>query len=118
MAHYYGMDLKTLRKQYSPVVGQKHHISVPINPNLVLLPVKLRQALEPGETTVGYVNLCQVDKVEENREDPLFRCRIKFRGEDTPFLNSLNSPETLRSRMEQGKAALEEYLRRQRETVK
>ncbi len=118
VADYYGMDLKTLRKQYSPVVGQKHHISVPINPNLVLLPVKLRQAVEPGETTVGYVNFCQVEGVEENQEDSLFRCRIKFRGEDTPSLNCLNSYETLRSRMEQGKVALEEYLRRQRETVK
>lgn len=80
IAHHYCLDLKTLRKEYAGVINQKHHISLPFHRELVLLPVKFRLSKKPGESTLGYVNLAQVEAVEDNPGDDVFRTRIIFKS--------------------------------------
>lgn len=64
LALHYSLDLASLRSRSREILGLRTHISLPFDVGTVLLPVKMRHALSPGETTTGYVNLLQVKGVE------------------------------------------------------
>jgi hypothetical protein len=63
LAAYYNMNLSGLRRHCGQLLGLRHHISLPLSQKLVLLPLKLRQAIGGGETTVGFVNMTQVKEI-------------------------------------------------------
>ena len=63
LASYYSINLVELRSQCMKLLKLKRYASLPLADGLVLLPVKMRQAAQPGETTMGYLNLLQVAKI-------------------------------------------------------
>ncbi len=63
LATYYSMNINDLRRQYGDILNIKKHVIIPINHDLVLLPVKTRNAIVAGETTIGYCSLLQIDDV-------------------------------------------------------
>lgn len=60
LAAHFSLDLAELRRRCSKLLGLRHNISLPLDTNLVMLPVKMRQAESLGEVTIGFVNLLQV----------------------------------------------------------
>ena len=116
LAAHYSVDLPALRRQCGKLLGMRSHISLPLDAGLVLLPVKMRRALSPGETTTGYINLPQVDAICRPREgkgkeqEEPFLSRVVFKGGQE--LPTLNTPETLRERLRQGEQALQDFLKR------
>ncbi|MGI5823793.1 MAG: hypothetical protein ACOX6Z_07610 [Dethiobacteria bacterium] len=63
LAAFYSIDLPALRSQCSRLLNLKRYVALPFADDVVLLPVKTRQAAQPGETTIGYLNLLQVAAV-------------------------------------------------------
>ena len=63
LAAHFSLDLFELRRRCSKLLGLRHNISLPLDANLVLLPVKMRQADVLGEVTIGFVNLLQVSDI-------------------------------------------------------
>ncbi len=101
LANHYSMNINKLRQRYGDMLHVKKHVTIPINNDIVMMPVKTRTAISPGETTVGYCNLLQVDHVCEE-EDPdsealsVIVCRNGYK------LKTLNTVETLRDKIRQG----------------
>jgi hypothetical protein len=119
LSSYYSINLPELRRHCGRLLGLGHHISLPLSGSLVLLPVKVRQATVPGETTTGFINLLQVERILPPPET------VPVAGEDTPIwlsrilfkcglqIKTLNTPETLLGRLRQGETVLQDFLRRQ-----
>jgi hypothetical protein len=63
LASYYSLNLPELRRHCGKLLGLRHYISLPLSEGLVLLPAKVRQAAQPGETTTGFINLLQVKEI-------------------------------------------------------
>ena len=111
MAAAYSLDLTALRSRSAELLRVKHHISLALNENLVLLPVKVRTAAEPGEMTIGYVNLGQVESVLEPPEgEGQALSRVVFKsGFELP---TINTADKIKKRMEHGKTVLTDLILR------
>ncbi len=112
IAAFYSLHLPGLRRRCGALLGLKHHISLPMNENLVLLPVKVRQAAAAGETTIGYVNMLQVEEVAAppGGEECPWLSTICFKG--GLELKALNTAGTLETRLRQGRALLDDLLKK------
>ncbi|MEW5920957.1 MAG: hypothetical protein AB1796_08445 [Bacillota bacterium] len=64
LARFYRLDLAAVRRHTGRLLELSHHIPLPLAEGLVLLPVRVCQAVALGENTTGYVNLSQVESVE------------------------------------------------------
>ena len=110
LANHYSMNINKLRQRYGDMLQVKKHVTIPINDDIVMIPVKTRTAICPGETTVGYCNLLQVDHVCDE-EDPssealsLIVCRSGYR------LKTLNTAETIRDKVRQGEQVRQDFLK-------
>ncbi len=108
-ASYYGVDVALIRQQYGTFLNRRLLNPFPLSPDLVLLPLKMRQALIKEDTTIGYINGRQVAHTEPFLQAP-YRSAITFKsGLHLPCMNAI---ETLRERLLQGDAVHQEYLRR------
>ena len=92
-----GLDVVRVRQSYGEFLGRKQNIPLPLSPGLVLLPLKM------GGKGTGYVNGVEVAGFGEEG--------IRFAG--GLVLPCLNTGATVRQRLQQGEAVLEEYLGRQ-----
>ncbi len=108
-ASYYGADVKLIRQQYGKFLNRRLLNPFPLSPDLVLLPLKMREAIIKEDATIGYINGLQIIRVEPLSQAP-FRSALHFKT--GLFLPSLNTVETLRGRLLQGEAVHQEYLRR------
>lgn len=64
LARYCCIDLQSLRRYSRRFLEVRHHIPLPFSRGLVLLPVKVRDGVGLGETTVGFVNYLQIEGLE------------------------------------------------------
>lgn len=111
LAACYSMSLSKLRQRYGLLLNVKHHITVPINSDLIMLPFKLRQARITGDTTMGYISMLQIKSVAPatgSGEEP-WLAQIVFKNGGTLFL--LNSVETVRERLRQGEIVRRDFLK-------
>jgi len=131
LAAHFSLDLSELRRRCSKLLGLRHNISLPLDTNLVMLPVKMRQAEILGEVTIGFANLLQVEEILSpslksragDGEDGHRKKNEEQRGSEGPCLSivlfknglqlpTLNTPETLRERLRQGEVVRREFLQR------
>ena len=135
MAAHYWMELAELKRYYSRFLGLRHNISIPLDANLVLLPVKTRSAVALGEITVGYMNLLQVQDIvpviqapAEEKNKKADRSQSSHQESKGGYLSlihfsngfslhSLNTPATLQERLRQGRQVRSEFLRRKQGSV-
>jgi hypothetical protein len=108
-ASYYGADVKLIRQQYGKFLNRRLLNPFPLSPDLVLLPLKMREAIIKEDSTIGYINGLQILKVEPLAQAP-YRSALLFKT--GLFLSCLNTVETIRGRLLQGEAVHQEYLRR------
>ena len=113
IASHFSISLNDLRQVYGELLGVKHHITIPINQNLVLIPVKVRTAKAAGEVTIGYVSMTQVQEVWEREvgEEEQWLSQLSFKHTDY-LLNSLNTAGTIREHLRQGDYVRLHYLKR------
>ena len=131
LARFCCLDLAALRRRSSRQLGVRHHIPLPLAAGLVLLPVKVREGEKLGETSVGYVNLLQIEETAESGpagagcsaaqtptstereggDQATGRSRINCRG--SIVIHSLNTLATLRLKLQQGETIRKELMSRQ-----
>ena len=110
LANHYSLNINKLRQRYGDMLHVKKHVTIPINQDIVMMPVKTRTAITPGETTVGYCNLLQVDHVCDE-DDPnsealsLIVCRSGYK------LKTLNTTETLRDKIRQAEQVRLDFVK-------
>lgn len=97
------VDLRVLRSCCGALLGLHRHIALPISDNLIMLPLKTRQAQAPGETTIGLVNMIQVAGFDAHSGPgpwlSVVTCKTGYR------LYTLNTTAVIKTRLLQGKAA-------------
>ncbi|MDD3840934.1 MAG: hypothetical protein PHP06_10315 [Clostridia bacterium] len=54
------IDLISIRKKYSSIVGQKNRIPIPLSLELILVPFKTRQPVIKNDSCLGYINLINI----------------------------------------------------------
>jgi len=113
IAACYSLDLVALRRRYGELLNLTRHISLAMNENLVLLPVIARQALVPGETTIGYLCMLQIEDIllPPAGEELLWLSKVTFKGGRE--LGTLNTVDKLRQRLRQGEIVRSDYMKRQ-----
>jgi len=116
IASRYFLDLVALRRHCGALLELKHHISLPLNDNLVLLPVKVRQIILPGETTVGFIGMQQIKTIEALKaaDHAPWLSRVVFKNGQQ--LKTLNTETTLNQRLKHGELVRQDFLR-QRERL-
>jgi len=114
-ASHYDLDLVSLRRRCGVLLNLKHHISLPMSENLVLLPIRARKALAAGDITIGYINLKEVKEIavcevegDEGNDAPL--SVVTFNSGTA--LATFNTAEKLNRRLEQGEKVLRDFLQR------
>lgn len=100
-----------LRDNYKGYLGCIQAIPLPLTPDLVLVAVKMRTALNSKDGATGYINLCDVKDiiaVEMQANDDPVKCRILLNGGHS--LPCLYSIETVEKRLKYGRLALEHHI--------
>ncbi|MDI3534675.1 MAG: hypothetical protein PWQ82_1040 [Thermosediminibacterales bacterium] len=93
-ARYYGVDLKSLRKNYGDVIGQKNSVPLPFTPDLILVPVKMRRPLTPYDGSSGFFTLNEFDKIIEDTVEGERKVNILLKsGYKLPCLCSKSTVE-------------------------
>jgi len=110
IASHYKLDLVGLRRYYRGFLKLSHHIPLPFSESLVLLPVKVREAVMPGETTVGLVSMQEIEAVLPQEDGTPFLATILFKSGEQ--LGIFNTAAKMRTRLEQGLKVQRDYLRR------
>jgi len=64
IASFYGYELSALRKKYGQLLGCRQNVPLPLNINLVLVPLKMRKPRFEQDGATGYINVCAVKAVE------------------------------------------------------
>lgn len=113
IAAFYSLDLVALRRRYGALLNLTRHISLALSDSLVLLPFTARQALVPGETTIGYLCMLQVEDIQSQPagESAPWLSVVTFKGGRE--LGTLNTLDRLRQRLRQGETVRADYLIRQ-----
>lgn len=115
LAHHYSVDLDSLRSHCRQILEMRSHISLPLDASLVLLPVKMRQSSSPGQTTMGFVNLLQVQEVlqpppgKKGKDESVLSVVVFKEGRQ---LYTLQTPKTMRQRLHQGEQVLKDFQSR------
>ncbi|MCX7569521.1 hypothetical protein OS242_06065 [Tumebacillus sp. DT12] len=78
IARYFGVDLTAVRERYGDILGRRLHVPLPLAPDLVLVPVKMRQPRVPKDGTTGYVCARYVERVRPGSEQT--RCTLHLQG--------------------------------------
>lgn len=110
LANHYSMNINKLRQRYGAMLGVKKHVTIPINEDMIMIPLKTRTAIAAGETTVGYCNLLEVDHVCEAAEPggaalSVIVCRSGYQVE------TLNTVETLRDKIRQAEQVRHDFIK-------
>jgi len=111
IAVHYQKDLSLIRKRSCEILDLRSNTSLVFTQNLVLMPVKLRKALRPGENSIGYVLYNEIKTITDppgitNEATPWLSV-INFKnGHQLPTLNSASK---LSEKMTQCKKVLADY---------
>lgn len=109
LASYYNLDLISLRRDCRGVLQIRHNITLAFTRALILLPVKVRQAAVPGETTNGFVNMLEIKKLlpATTVDESPWLSRVVF--ENGAWLKTCNTVDTIKQRQKHGNALLEAF---------
>ncbi len=110
LANYFSVDVDELRKQSSDLLKQKKHVVLPINKDIILLPVKTRSAVANGESTIGYINLAGIDSIDASEGDGPWLSKINLKNGYS--VDCLNTATTLREKIRQGEQCAYYFARR------
>ncbi len=125
LALFYSLNLAHLRKRYGAILNIKHHIAIPIESELVMLPLKLRRARIPGDVTMGYVSMLHIagvgsppgseeggaGKEEEGAGDGSGPWLSVITFKNGLSIKTLNRPEKVKERLKQGEVARSDFLK-------
>lgn len=109
LARLFSLDVSLVKARGRKVLKSRREVPLALLPELVLLPVKRREAPMKDAGSLGYVVLAQVAGWEEAPEPP-FRTRIYF--QEGSFLDVLTTPATFRKKIAEGELVLKDYHRR------
>ncbi len=109
LASYYNLDIVSLRRECACILNIRHNIGLPFTNSLVLIPVKVRQAALPGETTNGFVNMLEIKKLlpAASCDENPFLSRVIFKN--GAWLKTCNTVDTIKQRQKHGNALLEAF---------
>ncbi len=62
IARIYSVDLERLRHNVGANLAVSQGVPLPLAPELVLAPLKLRQAIGANDGSIGYVNISAIEK--------------------------------------------------------
>lgn len=103
LARSLSIDLVSLKAKSALATEKSNFQPLPLAPGLVLCPVKLRQPLVPGDTTVGYINFHSVSSVTKHHTKPYQSTVRLMGGTDIPILWTTT---TVKQRLQQARLAL------------
>ncbi|HHW06262.1 MAG TPA: hypothetical protein GXX34_01795 [Clostridia bacterium] len=109
LARLFALDVALVKARGRKVLKSRREVPLALLPELVLLPVKRREAPMKDAGSIGYVVMSQVAGWEVAPEPP-YRTRIFF--QEGSFLDVLTAPVTFRKKMAEGELVLKDYHRR------
>lgn len=109
LARNFALDLTLVKARGQKVLRCRREVPLVLLPELVLLPVKRREAPMKDAGSLAYVVLSQVAGWEESGTFP-YRTRIVFHG--GAFLEVLTTPGTFRKKLAEAELVLGDYHRR------
>ncbi len=109
---HYSKDLVSLRKNYGELLGITQNVPLPLNLDLVLVPLKMRYPQFEKDGATGYVNVCAVESLttlpdHEKAMTPEVKCIVQLNGGKS--LACLISKRFTDKRLINGRLALSHY---------
>lgn len=96
------IDINSLKRNYFKSSNRRNLIPIPLGLEVVMVPVKVRKAVAPGDGTFGYVNLTQVKEMVGDKDVIIWlNC-----GEN---ICTLESKKAVVKRMKMGYSIKEKY---------
>ncbi len=108
LAAYFGVDLKATRKKYGQFLHCAISVPLPLSGDVILVPVKMRLPRYENDGATGYINLEDVEKVEEKEDGgEREKCRLYLKGGHS--LPVYTSAKIIRQRLHYGRMAQGHY---------
>ena len=110
LARVFAKDLCLVKRQASYILGYKRDLPLLLSMDLVLIPVKIREARFKDEGTVGYCLYQGVETVQPLK-DGAYRSALIFKN--TQVLFTLNTVYKVRQKLSEARDLLGQEKRRQ-----
>ncbi|HZJ56665.1 MAG TPA: hypothetical protein VFD89_00285 [Clostridia bacterium] len=68
LAGFYQKDIRLIRQQAREITGQRSLNPLPINPNTILVPFKVRKPIGKDDGAMGYFSSSFIDDIREDEE--------------------------------------------------
>lgn len=68
-AGFFQKDIRLIRKQAREITGQRSMNPLPINPNIILVPFKMRRPIGKDDGAIGYFFNSSIDNVTEDEKE-------------------------------------------------
>ena len=104
-------DLAIMRKNYGDYLGCRQYIPLPLAPNFVLIPIKMRRPGCENDGATGYISLFDMVRIVEPGSGEGYeeaRCLIHLAGGHV--LPSLFSHQNTQKRVANARVALDRFL--------
>jgi hypothetical protein len=109
LAQVFAKDLSLVKRQAGQVLGYKRELPLLLTLDLVLIPVKVREASFKDQGTVGYCFYRGVETVQPLKEGR-FKSALIFKNEQVLF--TLNTVQKLRQKLSEARELLNYESRR------
>ena len=86
LCKYYHLDLKASNKTYGDLLSINKQPPIPLSPNQVFVPVKVRKPIVSHDGAYGYINIDSIEKISSRDSSPL---------ESTIYLKSKRTIEAI-----------------------
>jgi len=106
IARYYGVDMISIKKRYSEMLGAKHNLPLPFASEAVFMPVKVRKPIVAKDGATGFVNIAYIIDIGNDNEGVYINFEF---GEPLRVFQSLN---TVRAHLKDAKAVRQDFIYR------
>ncbi|MEW9123319.1 MAG: hypothetical protein AB2421_11480 [Thermotaleaceae bacterium] len=88
LCKYYTVHIESCREKYGRMLHRRLGVPLPIHSRLLLVPFKMRKPMFNKDGAYGYVNLYDIDRIEEKRGQGVISLQS---GVDIPCLHKVHT---------------------------
>ncbi|WP_053955346.1 competence protein ComK [Inediibacterium massiliense] len=88
IARYYTIHIEACREKYGKIIYQKIGVPILLHKELLLVPFKMRKPLCTYDSTIGYINLYDIEKLKEEQKNTIIQLK---NGVEVQVLNRIKT---------------------------
>ena len=108
LAKHFAVDLKSSRDNYGKKINRRKSVPIPFHPEIVMIPLRVREPQRKDEGAVAYVNSSKVNGLEILKDDLPFKTALIFK--DQTRIKTLQSSTSVKALLKDADLVRSSYL--------